>query len=202
MALNLECQQRKQGLRHQIAERLASIDMVAFKEKNAALCRHLSAMALPGDCHTVATYAAMAREADPALFVADCHNRDWRVLMPRYDLNTGFYRMACVSQKENLLPGRFDILEPGVDAPEADNQLLASPQVLWLVPGISFDAQGGRLGRGGGFYDRLLARVSGPNIGLAFHCQLVDTVPREIHDVLMEWIVTEKGVVYCRKTVE
>ena len=73
---------------------------------------------------------------------------------------------------------------PGEGAPEA------VPGVL-LVPGLAFDRRGGRLGRGGGLYDRYLAGFGGVSIGLCWEGQLVDRVPREPHDEPVDYVVTE-----------
>jgi 5-formyltetrahydrofolate cyclo-ligase len=66
-----------------------------------------------------------------------------------------------------------------------------------LVPGLAFTADGHRLGQGGGWYDRFLARV-GPHcstIGVGFAVQLVDTMPIEAHDVVLDRVVTEFGAI-------
>jgi 5-formyltetrahydrofolate cyclo-ligase len=71
------------------------------------------------------------------------------------------------------------------------------PDVV-LVPGLAFTAAGGRLGQGGGWYDRFLASVDRSRctiVGVAFAEQLVDTLPLEPHDVLMDLVVTDAGVV-------
>jgi 5-formyltetrahydrofolate cyclo-ligase len=59
-----------------------------------------------------------------------------------------------------------------------------------LTPGIAFDALGRRLGRGRGFYDRLLAQTTGTRCGVAFDQQVVDVVPVETHDVVLNCILT------------
>jgi 5-formyltetrahydrofolate cyclo-ligase len=61
---------------------------------------------------------------------------------------------------------------------------------LVLAPGVGFDAAGGRLGRGRGFYDRLLAHISGIKCGVAFDPQLVERIPMERHDARMNCILT------------
>ena len=64
-----------------------------------------------------------------------------------------------------------------------------------LVPGVAFDRQGGRLGHGGGYYDRLLAKdQDAVTIGVGFECQLEVTLPHEPHDRGVHFIVTEKGL--------
>ena len=69
---------------------------------------------------------------------------------------------------------------------------LAPSAELILVPGLAFDRRGGRLGRGGGFYDRLLARrESAFVLGVCFACQIVEEVPGEEHDVKVDAVLTE-----------
>jgi 5-formyltetrahydrofolate cyclo-ligase len=61
-----------------------------------------------------------------------------------------------------------------------------------LVPLVGWDAQGGRLGYGGGYYDRVLTAVNALTVGLGFECQQVMAVPREKHDQLLKVVVSEK----------
>ena len=69
----------------------------------------------------------------------------------------------------------------------------ARPDLL-LVPLLAFDAHGHRLGYGGGFYDRTLALLKVPAIGIAYAGQEVASLPREPHDMALDMIVTEQGV--------
>ncbi len=69
----------------------------------------------------------------------------------------------------------------------------ASELDLVFVPGLAFDADGNRLGRGGGYYDRFLADVTTRRIGLFFAAQQVDAVPREAHDCRVDLVITELG---------
>ena len=100
--------------------------------------------------------------------------------------------MAWLAEGEPLAPGRWSVPEPA-----APRWVAAEDVDLALVPGLAFDAAGGRLGHGGGYYDRLLARAE-PRIacraGIAWACQIVDRVPTGPHDVRMDWVVTEKEI--------
>ena len=90
--------------------------------------------------------------------------------------------------KEDLKMGAYRILEPCgpniADMNEID---------LCIVPGVAFDGQGHRLGRGKGYYDRLLPKIAAPKIGICFHFQLLDSVPSESFDIVMDEVWTEKG---------
>jgi 5-formyltetrahydrofolate cyclo-ligase len=66
-----------------------------------------------------------------------------------------------------------------------------------LVPGVSFDKRGGRLGFGGGFYDRLLIRTPAARIGVTYDCCLVEELPCAEHDQRMDWVVTPTQAIRC-----
>jgi 5-formyltetrahydrofolate cyclo-ligase len=85
-----------------------------------------------------------------------------------------------------LAAGRYGVIEPAAVCNVADLKRLD----LILVPGVAFDWHGRRLGRGKGYYDRLLAEVSGTTCGVAFDQQLVATIPVEPHDVHLNCILT------------
>ncbi len=91
-----------------------------------------------------------------------------------------------VDPGRDLCAGKFGIREPLPSCPEVSLNLLD----LILVPGVAFDARGARLGRGRGFYDRLLADVRGTKCGVAFEQQLVDAVPVGPLDIRLNCILT------------
>lgn len=84
----------------------------------------------------------------------------------------------------------YSIPEPDDDAEEVSIDDID----FVVVPGVAFDKNGGRMGRGKGFYDRLLAKAHGAGpvkVGICFGFQLVDEVPRESHDILMDKVISE-----------
>ena len=97
---------------------------------------------------------------------------------------------------DNLIPsGKFRIPEP-IEIMKVAYKNIDSV----LVPGIAFDKEGSRIGYGLGYYDKFLAKVpKAVKIGLCFDFQIVDKVPREEHDVPVDFIVTEKRVIECKK---
>jgi 5-formyltetrahydrofolate cyclo-ligase len=82
--------------------------------------------------------------------------------------------------------------------PDVTKRQEVVPQIL-LVPGLAMSKIGQRLGRGGGFYDRYLENFIGLKIGLTFDCCLLETLPEEDHDQLMDWVVTESGIIKIRR---
>ena len=100
-------------------------------------------------------------------------------------------RLLPYKGNEHLTPGVFGILEPTdieATSPQSDIDLI-------IVPGVAFDRQLNRMGRGKGYYDRLLSTLQAPKIGICFDFQLQDSVPVEPFDKRMDMIITEKEVI-------
>jgi 5-formyltetrahydrofolate cyclo-ligase len=109
------------------------------------------------------------------------------VALPAFTPDANRYTASQIlDPARDLVVGRFGIREPGPACPVIPLNRLD----LVLVPGIAFDARGGRLGRGQGFYDRLLADVRGTKCGVAFAEQLVDVVPMGSLDIRLNCILT------------
>lgn len=107
--------------------------------------------------------------------------------LPRFDSATSTYSAAQIKDPaRDTREGRFGIREPAGSCPTVPLNRLD----LVLVPGLAFDVHGRRLGRGKGYYDRLLAAVRGTSCGVAFDEQIVTDIPREPHDALVNCILT------------
>ena len=104
-----------------------------------------------------------------------------------------------VQSAKDLKPGRYGILEPA-----GDQGLPGGEECLVVfLPGLSFDLEGHRLGRGKGWYDRLLAglKKGATLIALAYEFQVVDGVPVEALDRRVHYIITESRIIDCRMRV-
>lgn len=102
-------------------------------------------------------------------------------------------------------PCQLETQPMGLRQPAADESKLADEEIdqtidVALILGLAFDAQGVRLGHGGGFFDRFLARHPLRTAGLAYDEQIVDLLPRESHDVPMDCVVTPRQVVTQRQS--
>lgn len=83
----------------------------------------------------------------------------------------------------------------GFEQPSGDARVISKEQIdVVLVPGLAFGRDGRRLGRGAGYYDRFLAEVEADKVGLTTSDRLRDDLPLESHDILVDWIATENGV--------
>lgn len=106
---------------------------------------------------------------------------------------------------DELEAGAYKILEPrGLLRDRADKRLAAEQLDLVIVPGVAFDRNGGRIGHGKGYYDKLLRHVRRQTmlVGLAYECQIVAEVPLEQHDIGMDFVVTEAAVYHGRRQAD
>jgi len=108
------------------------------------------------------------------------------------DRRLTFHRVYSFS---DLVSGPFGLLEPNPKNEEAD---LGSLEVIF-IPGLAFDVKGYRLGYGGGFYDRVLKETSALKVGVCYSFQLLESLPVEPHDVPVDLILTEDGIIRCQK---
>ena len=97
---------------------------------------------------------------------------------------------------EELSEGAFGILEP---ARNPERRVQPEEVELVVVPGVSFDRRGHRIGYGLGYYDSLLKKVEGCKVGLAYDMQIVGHVPDEPHDVAVDMIITQGETIRCGK---
>ena len=98
-----------------------------------------------------------------------------------------------VHNLEELILNDFGILEP---VPTIHKVITIGEIDCVITPGVAFDNQGYRLGYGGGFYDRFFSQIEKtiPKIGIAFECQLVESLPVASYDMPINHLITEKGI--------
>jgi len=175
----------KSQLRHEARERRAQLAR-SQPDFAARLAAHADALPIaPG--MAVGGYHALRTEADPALLLAALVERGCHVAFPRVVAKGARLAFHRVPDGEMLLTGAWGIQEPCAHFP------LAEPQLL-LVPLLAFNPSGHRLGYGGGFYDRTIAALGVPAIGIAFAAQEVASLPVEAHDMALSGILTENGL--------
>jgi 5-formyltetrahydrofolate cyclo-ligase len=132
-------------------------------------------------------YSPMAGELDLSPLLEEALQAGKEVALPRFVEETGTYLAFQISHTgRDCAPGKFGISEPAAHCPALELKRLD----LVLAPGLGFDVSGRRLGRGRGFYDRLLAGIAGAKCGVAFDQQVVAQIPAERHDVDMNFILT------------
>jgi 5-formyltetrahydrofolate cyclo-ligase len=173
------------------AERLAAAQRLARNVDNAFPLRAGK---------RVAIYASMREEIGTAPLIELAQRRGCRVFLPRIERRTGRLHFL-----EMLPEGRETTNHLGIVEPHGSFVVGARWLDLVLMPLVGFDDRGVRLGMGGGYYDRTFAYRNvhstwrGPRlVGVAYAFQQVPFIHAEAHDVLLDAVVTDKGVVRCR----
>ena len=161
-------------------------EMLAHKRDSGPVCETAFRwLADHSFIQSIAVFAALPGEPDLTELVARHPDRKW-VYPKVVGEHLAFYVVEDPAM--DLSPGAFGILEPTAAQPE-----VAIGEIdAFICPGLAFDAKGGRLGRGRGFYDRTLAmaRPSAVRIGVCFENQLVPDTYSEAHDVMMNQVIS------------
>lgn len=149
----------------------------------------------------VALYAAAGNEVSTEMIMRDALCSGRRVYFPRIAPERRNLQMVRVNDPSEMRLGAFGIPEPS-GAEIASSQELR--RALICVPGLAFSLEGGRLGRGGGHYDRFLAGAADAAVavGLAYDFQVLDRLPEEPHDWRLGLIVTESAVLGPTQSVK
>lgn len=141
---------------------------------------------------------AFGHEPDLTDFLAAWLAAGGALYLPAFDPTTGVYGLTAVTDlSTQLVAGHYNIREPLPELPKIHPPYGKDLVNAWLIPGVAFTRDGRRLGRGAGFYDRLLAGADGVKIGVANDCQIVETMPVSPHDIRMDMLVTESQVIVC-----
>jgi 5-formyltetrahydrofolate cyclo-ligase len=178
---------QKQALRLDLRRVLRTIPPEIRTAASQQAWRILEAQAVWQQARAVFLFWPLDNELDSRPLIESALRQRKRVALPRFNAATGAYEAARVNDLEtDLSPGRLGILEPREACPAADLIRLD----FTLVPGLGFGLDGRRLGRGKGFYDRMLARVSGWKCGAALDEQIVEGIPQEPHDVCVDCLLT------------
>lgn len=186
----MSIQDSKTELRQHIRERLEKISPAVRAVESIDLCERLKAQMQ--SAHTILFFAPLADELDiwPVLELSlalGC-----TCALPFFDAEKQTYGARVLNHlATDIVIGKFGVREPAASCAEIPLNTFD----LVLVPGMAFDLNGNRLGRGKGFYDRLLKEVSGIKCGLAYDFLLLEQIPTEPHDAKVDFIFTpSRGV--------
>jgi len=184
----------KAELRRVVLARRDALDAGTRRALSAVIVGRLVALDRFEQAATVLAYCSFGSELDTEAFLAAVLMMGKRLVLPRVDRATRVLALHVVRDPgAELRPGTWGIREP---VPAACPPVEAHEVDFVLVPGVAFDASGGRVGYGGGYYDRLVAGLApGPSlVAAAFEVQLVERVPMSPHDRRVDRIVTERAV--------
>ena len=182
---------RKRVLREAIVAARDALDPGRRAQSSQAIASRIVATPAFVDAKRVLVTLPFRSEWDSTLIVRHALASGKLVAAPRVDAPARILRAYRIDDPERDIETGYR----GIPEPRASCAEVSLADIDWvLVPGVAFDAGGGRLGYGGGYYDRLLPLVatSAPRIAGAFDMQIVDAVPTAPHDVRVDAVVTEQ----------
>ena len=184
----------KSALRAHLHARLEKISTAVRAVESIELCERLKTQ-MPS-AHTILFFAPMPDELDvwPVLELSLALGVN--CALPFFDAEKKTYGAKIIQTlATDIVAGKFGVREPAASCAEIPlNQF-----DLILVPGVAFDLRGNRLGRGLGFYDRLLENASGIKCGVGYDFQLLEKIPSEPHDAKVDFILTPMRCVRRKK---
>ena len=184
----------KAELRRTMRSLIQTIATEDWQRRGAVACRRLIEQPEFSSARTIMIYLPMAREAATSPLAVEAWARGKEVCAPRVDWE------RCELAPIRIHSIETDVCEGarGLFEPTGSNVVACSELDLVVTPGLAFDARGGRLGRGAGFYDRFLSQVGfrGTACGLGLDEQVVEEVPCEAHDVRLALVVSDQRI--CR----
>ena len=164
------------------------LELPASSEK---VTRQLGHSPLFRDANHILTYLAFGHELDLATLLGKNPDKQFYATRTHKGDTLTVHKLTGSFERHP-----YGFLQPDANHPTVELRGLE----LLLIPGLAFDTSGTRLGYGRGFYDRLLAQISGvPIVGVAPSTLIVQTLPSEPHDVKMTHLVSERGVLEVRQ---
>lgn len=179
----INCSEEKKNLRREIRQRKQLVSEAEKAGLSHQLCQQVEQLPEWQTAHTILLYHALSDEVSTRELLQRWAGQK-NLLLPVVDGDD--LLLKPYRPQMHLSPNQWNILEPTADTESfSDYQAID----LALIPGMAFDKDGHRLGRGKGYYDRLLPRLSCPTIGICFPFQKVEKIPVEPWDIPVQRVL-------------
>ena len=181
--------EEKQQLRRTMRALESGLSARYKAESSRAIAAHLLAMPEYQEAGTVFCFVGTDREIDTRPILEDVLAAGKRLCVPQC-VGKGIMELRQVTDLRQLIPGAYGILEPSADAP-----LVSLDEVDFaILPCLTCNHLGQRLGLGGGYYDRFLSHYRGGTVLLCREKLIREEIPLEPHDYPVPWVLTERGL--------
>lgn len=183
----------KEELRETIRHRLQNLSSEDIAWKSYLICDHILQHPKWQEAKIVGLFASLPTEPVVEFLWDEIRRTNKKICYPK--INGEHLSLIVVNDPDELVASRWQLREPVMREPNL--QALEKIDLL-VVPGLAFSLNGERLGRGGGYYDRLLARdvVRAYKMGVCFDVQMFPRLPLESHDVQVDAVITESGLIH------
>ena len=181
--------EEKQQLRRTMRALESGLSARYKAASSRAIAAHLLAMPEYQEAGTVFCFVGTDREIDTRPILEDVLAAGKRLCVPQC-VGKGIMELRQVTDLRQLIPGAYGILEPSADAP-----LVSLDEVDFaILPCLTCNHLGQRLGQGGGYYDRFLSHYRGGTVLLCREKLIREEIPLEPHDYPVPWVLTERGL--------
>ena len=182
-------QEEKQFLRSRIRELEAQLSDKYKVNSSQAICTHLIGMPEYQAADTVFCFVGTAKEIDTRPILEDALAAGKRLCVPLC-VDKGIMELREITALSQLISGSYGILEPTADAPPVS----VDEVDFAILPCLTCNHAGQRLGKGGGYYDRFLSHYRGGTVLLCREKLIREEIPVEPHDYPVPWVLTERGL--------
>jgi 5-formyltetrahydrofolate cyclo-ligase len=182
--------EKKKEIRREILAKRSAMTSSEVLEQSRRICENVISTDLYQECKTLCLYMPIRNEVDVRLLLEPARADGKNVYLPKVlkDIKSAEYYMEFYSYTEDtaLISGAYNILEP-----DSDEILVPDNDTLIIMPGAVFSKDNQRIGYGGGYYDRYLAKHTGcKTIAVAYDFQILEQIPYEEHDMCPDEIIT------------
>jgi 5-formyltetrahydrofolate cyclo-ligase len=189
----------KKELRTQLLSQRNALPPAYIQESSAEIQRLVMGMPVFQRANTIMLYVSMGSEVCTDGMIQEFLKLGKRVAIPFLHQQYGVMEASEIRDPNHeLILGKFNTRVP---KPEYFRPVPPEVIDVIVIPAVAYDQQGGRLGYGGGYYDRYLQQV-GPAttlIGINFACQVVETLPTLPHDMAVHYVISERGIVHPKQ---
>ena len=176
----------KRKLRWECKSTRASLTTKIRRQASKAICQQIEDWENFQNASVILTYMPMSSEIDLTPLLARCPTKRWAI--PR--IVSGGQMIFYDYDSSRLVRHAYGMLEPAMDC-----SIIPPEEIqLTLAPGLAIDGYGWRLGYGGGFYDRFLARHTCITAGITYQALLLENIPHASFDIPMQFVITEAGI--------
>jgi len=187
-------QEEKAKLRKKIKDTYKTISREEIAEKSKRVLANLKLLEAWNKADTILAFLSLGDEVDTSCIIEEALTQGKKVAVPRINENDIVFHYITSLSKNSFSKHDYGMYEPLAEAESVS--MSDNTKALILTPGIAFDKQCYRLGRGKSFYDRYLSRY-GKNCtkaGIAFSFQIRENLPIEDHDVQLDFVVSDENV--------
>lgn len=184
-----DIKEAKRALRRQIRSQAPAMSDELRRTKGRLLAE--AVMSLPEfvRAHSIIAFWPLADEINAAILLTMAQRAGKKTYLPVMQGNSLVFReytdYHCLSREPH-----YGICEPNETMKTLDTEAMKGEGIFMVIPGVAFSADGGRLGRGRGFYDRAIEQLpEATRVGVCYLHQMTDSVPRETHDALMHHVL-------------